>query len=188
MLVPFKGCKEGLSQAKYYRNLIQSSTRMPVERAFGKLKARFSILLKICDMNLKYVPDVVAACLVLHNICIQHGESFDMEWVREAEVKLALVSRREENQRSAASSLMELRATRPVQTEEEMEQAQGGEEASDLGPGSTRRDNLATTMYREHAQANVQHFFGNDALAELGFIITIIVIIIIIFFAISFTL
>ena len=62
MLVPFKGCKEGLSHAKYYWNFIQSSTRMPVERAFGMLNARFQILLKRCDMNLRYVPDVVC-CL-----------------------------------------------------------------------------------------------------------------------------
>ena len=35
MLVPFKGCKEGLSPMKYHWNFIQSSTRMPVEQAFG---------------------------------------------------------------------------------------------------------------------------------------------------------
>ncbi|MCO5552345.1 hypothetical protein L7F22_005856 [Adiantum nelumboides] len=90
MLVPFKGCKEGLSRLKYYWNFIQSSARMPVERAFGMLKARIRILLKRCDMNLCYVPDLVAACPVLHNICIQHGESFDMEWVREAEAQSVL--------------------------------------------------------------------------------------------------
>ncbi|MCO5584541.1 hypothetical protein L7F22_038469 [Adiantum nelumboides] len=127
MLVPFKGCTEGLSRLKYYWNFIQSSTRMPVERAFGMLKARFCILLKRCDMNLRYVPDFIAACLVLHNICIQHGESFDMEWVREAEAELSVRSgrveegqravrfgRAEEGQRGVATSLQELQATREV--------------------------------------------------------------------------
>ena len=46
MLVHFKGCKEGLSPLYYYWNFMQSSIRMPIERAFGMLKARFCIFLK----------------------------------------------------------------------------------------------------------------------------------------------
>lgn len=80
MLVPFKGSKEGLPESKYYWNFVQSSTHMPVERAFGMLKARFHILLKRCDMDLHNVPSVVAACLVLHNICLVHKDRFDMQW------------------------------------------------------------------------------------------------------------
>lgn len=76
--------KEGLTRCKYYWNFIQSSTRMPVERAFGMLKARFRILLKRCDMNLMHVPNMVVSCLTLHNICIVHGDAFDPLWVQEA--------------------------------------------------------------------------------------------------------
>ncbi|MCO5576370.1 hypothetical protein L7F22_030180 [Adiantum nelumboides] len=171
MLVPFKGCKEELSRLKYYWNFIQSSTRMPVERAFGMLKARFRVLLKRCDMNLRYVPDLVAACLVLHNICIQHGESFDMEWVREAEAELIVhFGRAEEDQRAVATSLRELQATREVDIEDAMERAQGGNEggASDLGLGSERRDSLAQTMYREHARMNVLQVFGKASLEDMS--------------------
>ncbi|MCO5576058.1 hypothetical protein L7F22_029865 [Adiantum nelumboides] len=56
MLPPFKGSKDGLSPQEYFWNYIQSSSRMPVERAFGTLKARFRILLKRCDMLLQNVP------------------------------------------------------------------------------------------------------------------------------------
>ncbi|KAI5067400.1 hypothetical protein GOP47_0017928 [Adiantum capillus-veneris] len=101
------------------------------------LKARFRILLKRCDMNLRYVPDlVVAACLVLHNLCIFHGESFDMEWVREAEVGLAGHGGRAiEDQRAGGTSMMELMETREVGIEEAMERAQGSDEggSNDLG-------------------------------------------------------
>ncbi|MCO5547203.1 hypothetical protein L7F22_000648 [Adiantum nelumboides] len=122
-------------------------------------------------MNLRYVPDLVAACFVLHNICIQHGESFDMEWVREAEAELIVRSgRAEEGQRAVATSLRELQATREVDIEDAMEHAQGGNEggASDLGLGSERRDSLARTMYREHARMNVLQVFGRASLEDMG--------------------
>lgn len=77
-------------------SFIQSSTRMPVERACGMLKARFCILLKRCDMDLQYVPDLGAACLVLPKICYLY-----LPWrnisTREAEESLALNGRVEEN-------------------------------------------------------------------------------------------
>jgi len=82
---PFKGEKEGLSKSKAYWNFIQSSTRMAVERAFGILKGRWRILLKRIDMPLKHVPDLVTACICLHNLCIIHGDEFDMQWAKEAE-------------------------------------------------------------------------------------------------------
>ncbi|MCO5559550.1 hypothetical protein L7F22_013151 [Adiantum nelumboides] len=130
---------------------------------------------KYCFVNRKpkmsVKPYLVAACLVLHNICIQHGESFDMEWVREAEAKLIVRSgRAEEGQRAVATSLRELQATREVDIEDAMERAQGGNEggASDLGLGSERRDSLARTMYREHARMNVLQVFGRTSLDDMG--------------------
>lgn len=82
---PFKGEKEGLSRSKSHWNIIQSSTRMAVERAFGILKGRWRILLKRIDMPLEHVPDLVTACICLHNLCIIHGDEFDMQWAKEAE-------------------------------------------------------------------------------------------------------
>ena len=75
---PFKGEKMGLSKEKQYWNFIQSSTRMAVERAFGILKGRWRMLLKRIDMPLQNIPDIITACLCLHNLCIIHGDEFDL--------------------------------------------------------------------------------------------------------------
>ena len=85
MLAPFRGSKDGLSREEYHWNYVQSSTRMAVERAFGMLKGRWQILLKRIDVHLKNVPDLVATCLILHNMCLVFGDTFwKQEWMREA--------------------------------------------------------------------------------------------------------
>jgi len=58
---------------------------MVVERAFDILKERWKILLKRIDMPLWNIPDIVTACLCLHNLCITHGEEFDFDWAKAAE-------------------------------------------------------------------------------------------------------
>ena len=74
-----------MSCEEYHWNYVQSSTRMCVERAFGMLKGRWRILLKRIDVHLKNVPNLVAACLVLHNMCIIFCDQFwKDEWMREA--------------------------------------------------------------------------------------------------------
>jgi hypothetical protein len=82
---PFKGEKEGLPRAKCHWNFIQSSTRMAVERAFGILKGRWRIILKRVDMPLRHVPNLVTACICLHNLCIIHKDKFDLDWAKEGE-------------------------------------------------------------------------------------------------------
>ena len=57
-----------------------SRARMVVENAFGRLKGRWRCLLKRNDMNLKNIPTVIAACVVLHNICEINKEQFSDEW------------------------------------------------------------------------------------------------------------
>ena len=85
MLAPFKGHKDGLSPEEYHWNYVQSSTRMCIERAFGMLKGRWRILLKRLDVQLRNVPDLVSACLILHNMCIISGDDFwKTEWMQEA--------------------------------------------------------------------------------------------------------
>ena len=77
--------KAGLSREKQYWNSIQSSTKMAVERAFGMLKGRWRILLKKIDMPLRSIPDMVTACLCLHNLCLIHVDEFDMNWAKSVE-------------------------------------------------------------------------------------------------------
>ncbi|MCO5549059.1 hypothetical protein L7F22_002525 [Adiantum nelumboides] len=119
-------------------------------------------------MNLRYVPAVVAACLVLHKICICHGESFDMEWVREAELELTCSCLAEEAQRRAATSILELHAIRSMETKDVMERAQRGKDsAAALGSSYERRDNLAKAMYQEQTRVNLAKIFGDQALAKM---------------------
>ena len=59
-----------------------SRARMVVENAFGRLKARWRRLLKRNDMKTKHIPNVIAACCVLHNLCEVHGESFNDIWLQ----------------------------------------------------------------------------------------------------------
>ena len=85
MLAPFKGHKDGLSREEYNWNFVQSSTRMCVERTFGMLKGRWRIFLKMIDVHLKNVSDLILTCLVLHNMCLIFGDDFlRQEWIREA--------------------------------------------------------------------------------------------------------
>ena len=51
-----------------------------VENAFGRLKGRWRCLLKRMDFMLENVPNVVAACVILHNICEVFGDHFQSEW------------------------------------------------------------------------------------------------------------
>ena len=65
---------------------------MAVERAFGMLKGRWRFLLKKIDMPLRSIPDMVTACLCLHNLCVIHGDEFDLNWARNAEEELKKAS------------------------------------------------------------------------------------------------
>jgi hypothetical protein len=60
---------------------------MAIERTFGILKGRWRILLKKIDMPFHHLPNIVIATLCLHNLCIIHGDAFDMDWAREAKWK-----------------------------------------------------------------------------------------------------
>lgn len=49
------------------------------------LKGKWRILLKMIDVYLKDVPELVSICLILHNICIIFGDNFwKTEWMQEA--------------------------------------------------------------------------------------------------------
>ena len=69
---------------------------MVVENAFGRLKGRWKMhlvgsrdggrwrcLLKRLDFKLDNVANVVAACVVLHNMCEIYGDPYLQEWTAE---------------------------------------------------------------------------------------------------------
>ena len=57
-----------------FNNLLHAA-RNPIECAFGRLNARWSILAQTMDLKLESIPVVVYACFILHNFC-QKNNSF----------------------------------------------------------------------------------------------------------------
>ncbi|XP_035986731.1 putative nuclease HARBI1 [Fundulus heteroclitus] len=74
----------GTTEAQKKYNFIHSRSRIVVENAFGRLKGRWRRLLKRIDNNTSNVPNVIAACCTLHNICETQGEDFLDQWANEA--------------------------------------------------------------------------------------------------------
>ena len=56
-----------------------------VEDAYGRLKGRWQCLLKRNDTDVSDLPEQVAACYVLHNMCEMHGERFNDDWLEDVE-------------------------------------------------------------------------------------------------------
>jgi hypothetical protein len=71
-ITPFKMGPLGvpLSREEVWFNRKHSSTRMSVERGFGILKARFKEIGTKSSLKLDFLPTVVHACCVLHNILL----------------------------------------------------------------------------------------------------------------------
>jgi hypothetical protein len=57
-----------------------SKARITVEHACGLLKGRWRCLLKRMDHHLEFVPHVIGACVVLHNICEHLGDRCQDYW------------------------------------------------------------------------------------------------------------
>ena len=54
-----------------------SSARVSVECAYGILKGRWRILQKRLDSNIAFISQIIIACCVLHNFCIDAGDLWD---------------------------------------------------------------------------------------------------------------
>jgi hypothetical protein len=66
-------------------NLAHAKTRNAIERAFGVLKARWRILLRDIDFEINNTLYIIAACCILHNVCISWGVQVDDSVEREAQ-------------------------------------------------------------------------------------------------------
>ena len=64
-------------------NYRHSRARMVVENSFARLKGRWRCLLKRIDFHISNVPNVVASCVVLHNICEICGDHCLQDWMVE---------------------------------------------------------------------------------------------------------
>jgi hypothetical protein len=63
------------SEKQKYFNYRLSRSRMVVESAFRQLKSRWRVLYKKCESSKETVKLYALACVALHNICIQRGET-----------------------------------------------------------------------------------------------------------------
>ena len=63
-----------------FNNLLRSARNL--ECAFGRLKARWSIVTRKMDLKLDNIPTVIYACFVLHNFCEYHNTYVDKDLVK----------------------------------------------------------------------------------------------------------
>ncbi len=72
-LLPAFKTVQANTQSKIAFNRAHAKTRNPVERAIGRLKARFRKLLHGLELKIENCWDVILACILLHNICEERG-------------------------------------------------------------------------------------------------------------------
>nr|XP_058964054.1 putative nuclease HARBI1 [Pocillopora verrucosa] len=63
-----------------FNNMLRSA-RNQIECAFGRLKARWSILTTKVGFKLEAIPTIIYACFVLHNYCEKHNMYVDQDLV-----------------------------------------------------------------------------------------------------------
>lgn len=66
-------------------NVHLNSNRVDVEQTFGRFKSQWRCLLKRIDLHYTYVPKVVIACCVLHNILELKKEPVLSHWIESVE-------------------------------------------------------------------------------------------------------
>ncbi|XP_058229067.1 uncharacterized protein LOC131342322 isoform X2 [Hemibagrus wyckioides] len=67
-------------------NIYLSDARAAMDIAFGRLKARWQVLLNRSDFHYTFSPYVTITCCALHNFCEREEESFGQAWMEEAAV------------------------------------------------------------------------------------------------------
>lgn len=76
---PFRSCAEGFGCYKTNWSFIQSSTRICAECTFKILKRKWRIIMKNVDKLVQHMVDVVATCILIHNLYIIGNDSFDID-------------------------------------------------------------------------------------------------------------
>ena len=73
--------RANLTQEQSYFNYRLSRARMTIEDSFGRFKGRWRRFLKRIDIDVNFVPTLLAAGVVAHNICELNEEAFDERWL-----------------------------------------------------------------------------------------------------------
>lgn len=173
MLTPFMGTKEGLTPDKAFWNYIQSSSRMAVECAFGILKGRWGGIALLLNVELDFACKVVAACIVLHNMCRVHKEAFQQTWFEETTRELARLGgkgSRSRRENAAAAGEVTREMTIRLQAVDMQESGVGNppsgqdeilpgierEEASTYHKGLMKRANLMRVLFDAKVRAEAR--------------------------------
>ena len=82
LMKPYPEHASMTEEMKHY-NYRQSRARIVVENAFGRLKGRWRCLMKRLNCQVSNVGNIVASCVVLHNICETFGDDCLPEWIDE---------------------------------------------------------------------------------------------------------
>lgn len=82
LLIPFKDYGN-LSRSQRIYNKKLCGTRVLIENAFGLLKSRFRQLIELQFHDVEKMSKFIIACCVLHNLCIDLKDSFDIELINE---------------------------------------------------------------------------------------------------------
>ena len=64
-------------------NQMLRSARNQIECAFGRLKARWRILLRPMDIPVDKLPNIIFACFILHNFCERQNAGLDTQMVEQ---------------------------------------------------------------------------------------------------------
>ncbi|XP_067270852.1 putative nuclease HARBI1 [Pseudorasbora parva] len=73
LITPYRRPVQGVGAQRF--NLHHSRARSIIERAFGMMKTRFrAIFLHALEVHHTFVPHVITACAILHNICLEVGD------------------------------------------------------------------------------------------------------------------
>ncbi|XP_019200979.1 putative nuclease HARBI1 [Oreochromis niloticus] len=73
LITPYKRPVQGVGAQRF--NSHHSRARSIIERAFGMMKSRFrAIFLQALEVHHTFVPHVITACAILHNICLSAGD------------------------------------------------------------------------------------------------------------------
>lgn len=54
---------------------------MSIEHVLIILKGTWRIAMRRVDVSLRHMDDIVATCIILHNMCIIEKDKFDLEWM-----------------------------------------------------------------------------------------------------------
>lgn len=82
LLTPYKDYGN-LTRSQRIYNKKLCGTRVLIENAFGLLKLRFRQLMELQFYDVKKMSKFIMCCCVLHNLCIDLKDSFDVEIINE---------------------------------------------------------------------------------------------------------